>query len=313
MGTCEGVDLEIGTPAVPLTEIHRTNAVERLRILAVSRHGSATGTSSCAACMPHLGSAREMLVIVRPVSVCCPARIRKGPGGSFRASVSNRRHQAEDTLPDEPLARCRLLHAVIWANAVLPFAGHPSLHELWSQDRVPNFISQRRETSDVRRTFDRHQRRGFSMFPKCLKKIVLTVSALVLFLAAPTLAHANASSETLYFTTNGKDYRNRALAAVVYDGQASGHTYVGPVSGVTVPAGWVGAQGRIFNTNGALYCSGNMVYSSRQLTYSDMHYGVSCTRYISGWNFYSQGRVHAWNGINGYNIIGTYRTPNQTT
>ena len=140
---------------------------------------------------------------------------------------------------------------------------------------------------------------------------VAVLSAVLIVGSAP-LVNANATSSWGYYSAYGKGYRNQAGAYVFYKGQADVSTYVGPQSGYSIPSGWMSARGRMFTESGALYCEGGNVYNGSTVSYPDSTRGSACTRYGSGFNFYSYGVTRSWTGSS-YGNWYTYQSPMQTT
>lgn len=133
-----------------------------------------------------------------------------------------------------------------------------------------------------------------------------------LMLMGAGVALANASSASGYYSVNGKNYVNWATAVVLYAGQASGYTAVGPTSGSSIPAGWESARGRMFTESGSLYCESGNVHNGSTVNYGSYTSASSCTRYGSGFNFYSYGVTQGWNGSS-YSSYFTFKSPNQTS
>jgi hypothetical protein len=121
------------------------------------------------------------------------------------------------------------------------------------------------------------------------------------FTAAGGASAATAKSKVSGFSANGVTYTADASVATGSK-WAQGHSYIG--ANKTVAAGWMGANGRLFNSRGALVKEGGYQYNSVSAIGRG---GGSGTYYYSG-TYYSHGIVRAWNG-NSYNAHYTYKSP----
>lgn len=112
-------------------------------------------------------------------------------------------------------------------------------------------------------------------------------------LATPALA-GSAYSSWSYYSFGGVDYRSRS--SIQTDSTAHwafGVVGAGPRS-VSVSAGWVGAQGNLYGTSGALYCAGTMTYNPAKLAANGTLWSSSsCTKHQVG-NWQAHGVTKAW-------------------
>ncbi len=99
-------------------------------------------------------------------------------------------------------------------------------------------------------------------------------------------------------------YQNRAGAAYS-SGYAQANTYIENIYASPLPAGTIGAKGRLFLSNGALSCEGGIWWNPNQAWNVT---GYSCGQYAYGVTYYSYGVT--WRGSSAYY---TYSTSNFTT
>jgi len=144
---------------------------------------------------------------------------------------------------------------------------------------------------------------GKHKFRICAFLVVFLLSAS----AGAVLAGTASSNWFNYGPVNGYYYENAAI--VVTGSSGAWATTIAETSNKqTVPAGYVGAQARLYNSEGSLKLSSNWMYNS-----SSNVTGVqpSTSIYTTRGTYYSSGFSQAYNG-SGYNNYGTYRSPNQT-
>ena len=104
-------------------------------------------------------------------------------------------------------------------------------------------------------------------------------------------------------THSGFHYYNQATA---YDTSDAGYTTTWVSGNTNAPSGWIGSEGRLFTSSGALCHTSGMQYTS----------GPSVSWAVPGFKggcaagyFYSYGKSATWNG-NGYGYYYTFRSPN---
>ena len=142
------------------------------------------------------------------------------------------------------------------------------------------------------------------------KQRVALVMAGSAILGASVGAVAPAFAGTAYstvgaFTVAGTNYTNQAYV-ITSTGKVSAVSEIDVASG-SVPAGWMGARGRLFNAAGTLIQESATAYTS--VTASGL--GVPTVRTGTGtWNSY--GVTYSWNGSS-YSPYYTFRSPNQTS
>lgn len=110
-----------------------------------------------------------------------------------------------------------------------------------------------------------------------------------------------------YFSVYGYDYSNRSYISTT-TGSYNGYTYIS-CSNKQVPAGYMGAQSRIYNSsNDALVSYSSMAYSGSTLWSfgSDSVYNS-----ITSGSYYSKGLTKVYNG-DGYGSYSTFQSPSQT-
>lgn len=108
-----------------------------------------------------------------------------------------------------------------------------------------------------------------------------------------------------YGPVNGYSYKNRAMAQV-YNNYLGAGTDVSNQAYVSVPAGYMGAKARLYNSSNVLVDFSTMEYNS----VSVISFGVLFQRnsYPRGY-YYSKGITAAYNG-NGYTQYTTLQSPN---
>ena len=137
--------------------------------------------------------------------------------------------------------------------------------------------------------------------------IAFSISVLLgLSAGISTPAQAGTADSTIgLFTVYGVNYTNQATIYTT-PGSANASTLITTASG-TVPAGWMGARARLFNSSGVLIQEGQTSYTPVKAA----GYGVSTIRSATG-TWYSYGVTYSWNG-NGYSAYYTFRSPNQSS
>jgi hypothetical protein len=122
----------------------------------------------------------------------------------------------------------------------------------------------------------------------------------------PVFAGITESPWGYYGPISGYSYKNHALLDVSTNGQNALTSSYKDGSG-TVPAGYMGAQARLFK-NDALYKYSSMLYNS-----SASSTLVESTGYFKGGSgtYYSYGITAAYNG-NGYDTFYTFKSPSQS-
>lgn len=128
----------------------------------------------------------------------------------------------------------------------------------------------------------------------------------------PAAASAGTVSGSVgLYTVDGYRYRNYAVIATTTSPHyATAYTFTGPNSG-SVPAGYPGSRGRLFEQDGAMYCEGSNTYSSATITYPNTQGGISCQAHTAG-AWYSYGVSLAFNG-SGYTSFYTFLSPDQNS
>lgn len=131
--------------------------------------------------------------------------------------------------------------------------------------------------------------------------LISTVCILILSFSIVAFA-AYADSPYKYATVYGYDYDFKAR---IYN---TG-TYVTAETLVVcndgnVPTGYMGAQARLYNSDGLLKLSSSWVYNDRELA----GFNVLTKNYTTAGDYYSCGQVRLYNG-DGYNTYTTYKSP----
>lgn len=118
-------------------------------------------------------------------------------------------------------------------------------------------------------------------------------------------AVGQATSQTASFTVNGKTYRDFALVkttSTVATGETRGWGLT------TVSAGWLGVNGRLFRSSGAMVGESGFYYNGSTMAGGTVL--INGVDYVTTGTFYSYGVVRGWNG-SGYNSYYTFKTPYQ--
>lgn len=134
--------------------------------------------------------------------------------------------------------------------------------------------------------------------------VAVTGAAALTFAGIGAAQAGSASSSVSALSANGKSY---TAQAVVYTNTGSAWAYsrINSSSG-NVASGWMGANGRLFNSAGSLVKEGGFTYNSGAASGLSIPSG---TLYRSG-SYYSYGVVKVWNGSS-YNAHYTYKSPQQ--
>ena len=138
-----------------------------------------------------------------------------------------------------------------------------------------------------------------------VRTAVAVVGAAALTFVGLGAAQAGSASSTVSaLSANGKSY---SAKAIVYTntGSAWAYSQIDSNSG-NVASGWMGANGRLFNSGGSLVKEGGFSYNSGAAS------GISRTSgtYYKTGAYYSYGVVKVWNG-NAYNAHYTFKSPLQ--
>ncbi len=149
-----------------------------------------------------------------------------------------------------------------------------------------------------------------------IPKIALGVGLPVLVtfgLSAATFAASAYSSVGDYGPIDGISYANESLIQV---GSSSSdpvwtNAYVWAQNDAYVPAGWVGADARLYNSSGAEVYNSGMSYCDSSLS-NGADFQVDAEDYVGTGNYYAQGVTASWNG-NGYDDYWTFKTPTFST
>ncbi|GIO27094.1 hypothetical protein [Ornithinibacillus bavariensis] len=136
--------------------------------------------------------------------------------------------------------------------------------------------------------------------------------ALGLVLTTPVWA-GTSTSPTGYYSAYGHNYSNYSG---ITTGSTSGRLYANawtraqtnPITN-EVPAGYLGARARMYNSSGTLVASTSFIYSSTKTNILNSDF-ASYTP-TKGSSYYSQGATQAYNG-NGYTTYTTFASPSQT-
>lgn len=135
---------------------------------------------------------------------------------------------------------------------------------------------------------------------------VAIVYCAVLFSSFAIFAGSGWSSDG-YFSVYGYDYSNKSYMSTS-SSSYSGWTWIG-ASNKMPPAGYIGAQTRIYNdANNALVAYSSMTYSSQDM----WSFGSDgCFESATSGSYYSKGLSKVYNG-NGYDSYNTFQSPSQT-
>ncbi len=143
----------------------------------------------------------------------------------------------------------------------------------------------------------------------CLWAVLVGVIVGVVFGATIPSAYAGTatSSPNYYGPYAGYTYWNQAIVTTYASG-AYGGTHVQTYPGTpSVPPGYMGAVGKLYNSSGVLLLETGYSYNSV--------YASGMTVYTSTWTshgtFYSRGWSRAWDGYS-YHACQTYQSPYQT-
>ncbi|GCE77334.1 hypothetical protein [Cellulomonas biazotea] len=138
-----------------------------------------------------------------------------------------------------------------------------------------------------------------------VRTAVAVVGAAALTFVGLGAAQAGSASSTVSaLSANGKSYSAQALV-YTNTGSAWAYSRINSKSG-NVASGWMGANGRLFNSGGSLVKEGGFTYNSGAASGLSIPSG---TLYRSG-SFYSYGVVKVWNGSS-YNAHYTFKSPLQ--
>lgn len=117
-----------------------------------------------------------------------------------------------------------------------------------------------------------------------------------------------ATGSTSKFSVNGVNYTADSSVATgrLKSGTpwAAGYGWIQPSK--MVAPGWLGSDGRLFNSSGALVKDGGFTYNSIRCGGMD----VSSPSYYKKGTYYAYSIVRAWNGKSYYTHY-TYRSPSQ--
>lgn len=132
------------------------------------------------------------------------------------------------------------------------------------------------------------------------------IAGLVLGSSVPAFA-GHAYSSYGYYTVYGIGYRNQAgVHTTSYSCWAT--TSVGCYPARNVPAGYMGALARLYNSSGSLVRQSSWQYNGSSL--GGMSVLTSDPYSLPTGVYYSLGQSRAWNG-SGYATYNTFRSPNQ--
>lgn len=129
--------------------------------------------------------------------------------------------------------------------------------------------------------------------------------ALLILAFTASSAVGYTASEWGYYSKNGINYRNLAYLTYVSPGPASAGTSAGPTN-KAAPAGWIGVNGRLYNSSGSLVCESGFHYSSSSTAVNTVFARVSCSKKPGTWQSY--GVSKAWNGST-YDAYFTFKSP----
>lgn len=118
-----------------------------------------------------------------------------------------------------------------------------------------------------------------------------------------------ATGGTSAFTVGGNSYRDFARVSTK-PGQAQASTWIARTDG-TASSGWLGANARLFRSNGAMIAETGFRYNGSAYG-SGTYFAVPGSYYGVYGTFYSYGVVKGWNGSS-YGTYYTFVSPNQTS
>ena len=139
-------------------------------------------------------------------------------------------------------------------------------------------------------------------------KMGLYTFVVCLFLAmgtSVTYATITNSNYGYYGPINGYSYENQATA--VANTSAYAYTWVSTTGDDQVPAGYMAAQAKVYNSSGVLKKSSDLVYNDDPC----IGYNTVTPNTIWSGTYYSKGLTKAYNG-NGYDTYYTFTSPNVT-
>ncbi|MCR4782562.1 MAG: hypothetical protein K5851_07470 [Lachnospiraceae bacterium] len=126
---------------------------------------------------------------------------------------------------------------------------------------------------------------------------------MVLVLSVSKEVYADTSSNWTYASVGGQSYHFRSEVST-RNNRAEGVANV-IHNGGNVPTGYMGAQARLYNSNGVLKSAGQTIYNTIP---SVNLYAYTSSVGLSGF-YYAQCTVYLYNG-NGYNSYSTNKSPN---
>lgn len=155
---------------------------------------------------------------------------------------------------------------------------------------------------------NKQSKRIFSLFLVVLALISMIGPTFASSAAVSPLSTTTASSASQTKTVYGYTYTFHSTISSAYEryGQLAAGTYLESSYTPLLPRGYMGTQARLFNSNGVLFGSGTMQYTT---------YDTSVTGYVKTFDvnedtyYYSQGVVALYNGDD-YNLYICSKTPN---
>lgn len=126
----------------------------------------------------------------------------------------------------------------------------------------------------------------------------------ILFATSATAVFAASASSPYGYYGPYQGYSYKNMADIISGSGVWGYADVYNQTSDSVPTGYMGAEGRVFNSAGNLVASSNMKYNSSAAS----GLLVPSETYYSSGTYYSYGITAAYNG-NGYNEYYTLKSP----
>lgn len=148
-----------------------------------------------------------------------------------------------------------------------------------------------------------------------LRTIGMAFLSLMIGFALPTAVYAgSAQSSFKYYTVYGYNYRNYSgVTTGSYNGTSYANSWTTgqtDLAATQVPAGYIGAQARLFDSNGSVVATTPYTYNDYTTATHSSDF-ASADPAISGRSYYGYGITAAYNG-NGYTYCYSNKSPYQT-
>ncbi|MBO5096289.1 MAG: hypothetical protein J6B98_05395 [Bacilli bacterium] len=139
-----------------------------------------------------------------------------------------------------------------------------------------------------------------------MKKLIFPILILSLIFSSTMISKADiATSSSSFVTVYGHDYEYFS-SVTVHSGTVWAHVNIKSNEYENLPAGYMGAYARLYNSSGSLISSSGWTYNNTVCA------GISNMTpiyYTNNGTYYGRGQVKMYNG-NGYNLYNSTRSPN---